>query len=626
MAARYIENSEKKPTKNTKGSPGTPFTIAHLAASNIILINSFSLKEIKKTLPILEEKADDKNFIFVMDVDDLSKQEQIRTSSSLEAICVDVLQVIAKYPDSTNPDVSESKATHAADKDSLFQWVINHRAEGFGAYLIIRIGYGACLWIDLTRRDEDKKIAKLFWHSLRPMFERKETQGWIVGMSTLLGTFLTKRLAKSDRRSLDKKVAEAIEDFLRSAAILFSVGYEKEANDSGNLYPPFVTKVLLHGKRKLSKKSQKDEEIYKIESVTLDWAEVVEHEKQWRIAERSLIQDLAREGNPAAIENIPPGEIFKRAGVGVLTERGGWNIPEIQINDLRLVDRLEIEDYLAVRNVLLEYTAGNGEKQRPLSIAVFGPPGDGKSYGVKQVIADVAKGQGSFEKEPHEYNMSQFTNLSELWGALHKSRNTSLKQRIPIIFIDEFDATFEQQQFGWLKYFLAPMQDGVFTENGREFNLGRMVFVFAGGVNRSMDEFSSRVRNASFCAAKGPDFISRLKGVLNIRGISKTDDSLDCGMFVLRRAIKLADIIQRLHDEHGIKKSSITKPLMEESLARAFLGVGCFKHGVRSMEAILRMSRFNPGETLRRSDLPVKEQTSLHVDWREFFYHMNSDR
>jgi hypothetical protein len=102
-----------------------------------------------------------------------------------------------------------------------------------------------------------------------------------------------------------------------------------------------------------------------------------------------------------------------------------------------------------------------------------------------------------------------------------------------------------------------------------------MVFVFAGGINRSMDEFNSRIRSAAFCSAKGPDFISRLRGVLNVRGISRTDDSHDCGMYVLRRAVKLEDLIRRMHKEHGVENYS--GPVMTVKLARAFLRVSCFK-------------------------------------------------
>jgi hypothetical protein len=76
-------------------------------------------------------------------------------------------------------------------------------------------------------------------------------------------------------------------------------------------------------------------------------------------------------------------------------------------------------------------------------------------------------------------------------------------------------------------------------------------------------------------------------------------------------------MLRGMHKDWGVEKCK--KALMDDSLARAFLTVGSFKHGVRSMEAILRMSHFTPDETMMPSCLPVKEQLGLHVDWREFF-------
>lgn len=64
----------------------------------------------------------------------------------------------------------------------------------------------------------------------------------------------------------------------------------------------------------------------------------------------------------------------------------------------------------------------------------------------------------------------------------------------------------------WLARFLAPMQDGVFQERQITHPLGRAIFVFAGGISFSMDQFDRGREDAVFRDAKGPDFVSRLKG------------------------------------------------------------------------------------------------------------------
>ena len=60
---------------------------------------------------------------------------------------------------------------------------------------------------------------------------------------------------------------------------------------------------------------------------------------------------------------------------------------------------------------------------------------------------------------------------------------------MPLVFWDEFDSAFDGDKLGWLRYFLAPMQDGVFQDGQSLHNIGRAIFVFAGGSHRTLDEF-----------------------------------------------------------------------------------------------------------------------------------------
>jgi hypothetical protein len=43
---------------------------------------------------------------------------------------------------------------------------------------------------------------------------------------------------------------------------------------------------------------------------------------------------------------------------------------------------------------------------------------------------------------------------------------------------------------GWLRYFLAPIQDGTFQEGQITHPLGRAIFVFARGTSITMEAFS----------------------------------------------------------------------------------------------------------------------------------------
>ena len=68
------------------------------------------------------------------------------------------------------------------------------------------------------------------------------------------------------------------------------------------------------------------------------------------------------------------------------------HVPVCHYNALATVDRDEIENYQTIRALLDDYilqcdSMQPGDMLQPLSIAVFGPPGAGKSFGVKQIAS-----------------------------------------------------------------------------------------------------------------------------------------------------------------------------------------------------------------------------------------------
>lgn len=284
------------------------------------------------------------------------------------------------------------------------------------------------------------------------------------------------------------------------------------------------------------------------------------------------------------------------------------NVPIVQFRGLVLIDRKEIEKFRTVRNLMKEYI-NKGNTGRPLSIGIFGPPGSGKSFGVKQLAKVILGNQVSSV----EFNLSQFQSLQELIRAFHQIRDYTLKGVVPLIFFDEFDSTFNSEALGWLKYFLAPMQDGEFRDGEAIHPLGKAIFIFAGGTSSSFDEFSRESeqdikRLLDFKGAKGPDFISRLKGYVNITGVNQVD--VNDRLHVIRRAIILRALLKR---QKGIVDNN-QKIHIDEDVLRAMLIIPKYKHGSRSIESIIEMSKLSARSKFEKSALPPKEQLNLHVD------------
>jgi hypothetical protein len=284
-------------------------------------------------------------------------------------------------------------------------------------------------------------------------------------------------------------------------------------------------------------------------------------------------------------------------------------IPFLRMNRLLTYDRLEIEQICDTYNVLTRYK-NDLSRQNPFSICVFGSPGSGKSFTVKEIAKKIIGEEPSFL----EFNLSQMSSPEELSVAFHRVRDDGLKGNLPFVFFDEFDTKLGDKSFGWLRYFLAPMQDGEFLEKGETHFLGRAVFIFAGGTCTSMDEFQQRLlgttgdsaSTAETCVEKSLDFLSRVRGYINVSNPNSTRNGV---LHFFRRATLLRSVLEGKlklgHDDYiGI----------DRNVVKAFLNTRQYIHGSRSLEAIVQMSELHPDNVITRSSIYHHNRLKLHVD------------
>ena len=191
----------------------------------------------------------------------------------------------------------------------------------------------------------------------------------------------------------------------------------------------------------------------------------------------------------------------------------------------------------------------------------------------------------------------------------------SVKKIAPIVFFDEFDAALEKasekSSLGWLKFFLAPMEEGVY----QGASVKEAILVFAGGTSSTFAEFSRHSRMSSdplwiqFAEAKGPDFVSRLHGHVDLMGVNPSGPDDD--LYLIRRAVFLRSTLARLLDLRPNQVSPV-----DRNLLYAFLHAPKYRHGGRSMRIILELCERN-GE-LSKSSIPPVSQLEMHVDGKAF--------
>ncbi len=322
--------------------------------------------------------------------------------------------------------------------------------------------------------------------------------------------------------------------------------------------------------------------------------------------------------------------------VAVLGPEALERFPVAKFGSYLTVDRKEIESLRTIRQLIMRYINA-GRQTKPLNLGVFGPPGSGKSF----IVLEIADAVGIKEEDVKVFNLSQFSDPADLFGAFHQVRDMILRGTIPLIFWDEFDA----QGYRWLQYLLAPMEDGEFQDGQITHPIGKCIFVFAGATSSTFDKFgpvnpdligkkgidlllenTNRLQEVEkawkeFVLAKGPDFKSRLVGYLNILGVNKKlicdekagrrvwveDDEDLC--FPVRRALFMRSLFK-------VAKRERLK--LDKQIIKALLEMPKFKGGGRSLEFLckhIKNSSVNPG----RSSLPGFELLDMHVDAELFW-------
>lgn len=269
-------------------------------------------------------------------------------------------------------------------------------------------------------------------------------------------------------------------------------------------------------------------------------------------------------------------------------------------------DQQEALSILRIEQLIAVYLM-HSERDKPLNLAVFGAPGAGKSFFVKQLVAGLNNRPDQKVKiKFRTFNLSQLhgVDAGPLSDAFQKVCDDSNEESVPLLFLDEFDC----DDFRWLAHFLAPMNDGQFSVGSDTKNLPRCILVFAGGVCSGIDELMN-ISDAK--KLKSPDFVSRLHAVQTVWGVDKGTSGDEHCMYIARRAVILQNCICKLFGGNV---------RVDEALLYALLHVERFRHGARSMEMLCH-SLVVDGQFINAACLPTDNVLELYFDVNAFWLH-----
>lgn len=435
-------------------------------------------------------------------------------------------------------------------------------------------------------------------------------EGEIFGLTTCTMLHVLKAIIENDFNINPKTICRGLKNGLYSMSNIYENGFNIDLqNEKVDMIFPYTSWQISNKQRGHVKQQN-------IIEIKID--DSIRNGSHW-----SILNSLYRKEND-----------FRELIINVV--KFGWEndfitkIPFVSFGKFVTTDREEIEQYREVR-IMMEEHFQKSIRTRPLSIVVLGQPGSGKTFG----ITEVANSIESINKDDInvlEFNLTQFTTIDDLHNSFSLIRDSYLKGNHVLVFWDEFDANFEGAEFGWIKYFLSPMQGGKYYYGTNHHLLGSPIFIFACSKFSTWDrlikfdpeiEQQNKKKNPIIRPAKFDDFISRIHGHLEVKGINpqNREDFERNKSIYLRRAILLHSILKKhcpsiFHSSNNKGLSgtnSLVADIDPELISKFIFQIKEFKYGIRSLDAIIQMSQLTGKRSFTLSCLPSLDQIRSHI-------------
>ena len=248
----------------------------------------------------------------------------------------------------------------------------------------------------------------------------------------------------------------------------------------------------------------------------------------------------------------------------------------------------------------IESYIDDSSQQRPLNLLMIASPGAGKSHLIKCVAARLA----SRNVRAITFNMTNMQTNDDLVPPLDAARNLKVEDRVPLLFLDEFDSS--PQNFALL---LPLLWDGSLNLGQRDLRLGKVIIVMAGSdpsLPETMDHARSMRHDLPMGGGQNPkliDLFSRVNG-----GVMFIPPFYDVAHNIDRRTDKVCIAIQLLINRFGGHLKKVPIALLR------FIAMVEFRYDVRSIAHLVDIIPYKERTkelSLKQLALPLNSATRL---------------
>jgi hypothetical protein len=213
------------------------------------------------------------------------------------------------------------------------------------------------------------------------------------------------------------------------------------------------------------------------------------------------------------------------------------------------------------------------------------------------------------------YNMATMENMADLIQPLEAVRNLKVIDRLPILFLDEFDSNPKNYQL-----LLPLLWDGEIHVGHRDLKLGKVIIIIAGS-NPEISKVMKAAKNMKKdltddnieMKTKLVDLLSRINGGLfEIPELDIEKGDRD------RRVDKVCITISLLKQRFGENLQLVPWCLLR------FVGLNKFRYGVRSLAHLIDRIPWNPIDSgmLNQEDLQLPLMSRGELKNSSLAYHL----